>query len=403
MRILFVANRMPYPPYRGDKLKIFNLMGELINKHEIHLLTIAENQQDLDSIQPLLQPLGNGSKIITRIDYIYRPIWVSAFYTLMGAFSRKPFQIAFFQSDKFRKKLKNLLDTQQYDAIHVQHIRMAQYFEGIDKTNVILDLPDAFSMYWQRRKDKSRHILQKFFAAVEFKRLYQFEQKMIPQFAKTLVCSTVDQSFLMESTGVRVDLLENGVDVNQFYPRPEIEFVPGRILFTGNMSYAPNIDALHYFIEEIWPIVIQNFPDATFVIAGQKPGNWIQSLASDKITVTGFVQDLAKEYASAHVVISPLRIGAGTQNKVLEALSMNIPVVTTHVGYEGLELPKNAGALLSMDASEFANNILKLLNDIPFRNETGKMGGELIRAKFSWEAIAKKLEAYLMDVQKGQG
>jgi glycosyltransferase involved in cell wall biosynthesis len=73
------------------------------------------------------------------------------------------------------------------------------------------------------------------------------------------------------------------------------------------------------------------------------------------------------------------------------------------VGYEGLELPKNAGALLSMDASEFANNILKLLNDIPFRNETGKMGGELIRAKFSWEAIAKKLEAYLMDVQKGQG
>jgi sugar transferase (PEP-CTERM/EpsH1 system associated) len=402
MRILFVANRMPYPPYRGDKLKIFNLMGELINKHEIHLLTIAENQQDLDSIQPLLQPLGNGSKIITRIDYIYRPIWISAFYTLMGAFSRKPFQIAFFQSNKFRKKLKNLLDTQQYDAIHVQHIRMAQYFEGIDKTNVILDLPDAFSMYWQRRKDKSRHILQKFFATVEFKRLYQFEQKMIPQFAKTLVCSTVDQSFLMESTGVRVDLLENGVDVNQFYPRPEIEFVHGRILFTGNMSYAPNIDALHYFIEEIWPLILQNFPDATFVIAGQKPGKWIQTLASDKITVTGFVKDLAKEYASAHVVISPLRIGAGTQNKVLEALSMNIPVVTTHVGYEGLELPINAGALLSMNASEFANNTLRLLNDVPFRNETGKTGGELIRAKFSWEAIAKKLEAYLMNVQKGQ-
>jgi hypothetical protein len=139
MRILFVANRMPYPPYRGDKLKIFNLMGELINKHEIHLLTIAENQQDLDSIQPLLQPLGNGSKIITRIDYIYRPIWVSAFYTLMGAFSRKPFQIAFFQSNKFRKKLKNLLDTKQYEAIHLQNIRMALYFHGIDKTNGILD------------------------------------------------------------------------------------------------------------------------------------------------------------------------------------------------------------------------------------------------------------------------
>jgi glycosyltransferase involved in cell wall biosynthesis len=81
---------------------------------------------------------------------------------------------------------------------------------------------------------------------------------------------------------------------------------------------------------------------------------------------------------------------------------MNIPVVTTHVGYEGLELPINAGALLSMNSSEFANNTLRLLNDVPFRNETGKTGGELIRAKFSWEAIAKKLEAYLMNVQKGQ-
>ena len=198
MRILFVANRMPYPPYRGDKLKIYNLMGELIDRHEIHLLTIAENKQDIDSIQPLLQPLGKNSKVITRIDYIYRPIWISAFYTLLGAFSQKPFQIAFFQSNKFRKKLKNLLETQQYDAIHVQHIRMAQYFKDIDKSNVILDLPDAFSMYWQRRKEQSTQFLQKIFATIEFKRLHQFEKTMIPQFSKTLVCSKVDQEFLVK-------------------------------------------------------------------------------------------------------------------------------------------------------------------------------------------------------------
>jgi sugar transferase (PEP-CTERM/EpsH1 system associated) len=400
MRILFVANRMPYPPYRGDKLKIFNLMGELIDRHEIHLLTIAENKQDIDSIKPLLQPIGKNSKVITRIDYIYRPIWISAFYTLLGAFSQLPFQIAFFQSNKFRKKLRNLLETQQYDAIHVQHIRMAQYFKDIDKSRVILDLPDAFSMYWQRRKEQSTHFLQKTFATIEFKRLHRFEKMMIPQFAKTLVCSKVDQSFLINSTGQNIELLENGVDINQFYPRPNVEFVQGRILFTGNMSYAPNIDALHYFIEDIWPNILSQFPDATFVIAGQKPGSWIQSLASEKITVTGFVEDLALEYARAHVVVSPLRIGAGTQNKVLEALAMDIPVVTTNVGYEGLGLPEDVGALLSHSSSEFSDNVLNLLSDINFRNETGKLGGALIRSKFSWEAIAYKLEAYLQSVQK---
>ena len=399
MKILFVANRMPFPPYRGDKLKIYNLMAELIDKHEIHLLTIAENQQDTASIDGLLQPLGKSSKTISRIEYIYRPIWQSAFFTFLGIFSRKPFQIAFFQSRKFRKKLRFLLETENYDAIHVQHIRMAQYFYGIDKSKVILDLPDAFSMYWQRRRDKSKNILQKLFASIEFQRLYEFEKKMIPQFANTLVCSTVDQDFLIKSTGVKIDLLENGVDVNQFRPRQEIEFVPGRILFTGNMSYAPNIDALHYFIEEIWPLVLNENPNASFVIAGQKPGPWIQSLASDKITVTGFVKDLAKEYASANVVISPLRIGAGTQNKVLEALSMNIPVVSSEVGYKGLGLEPGEGVIVGKNPTDFSDGILKILNSSQFRNELGTKGGEKIRSRFSWSGIAKKLESYFLELQ----
>ncbi len=398
MRILFVANRMPYPPYRGDKLKIYNLMGELIDRHEIHLLTIAENKQDIESITPLLQPFGKKSKVITRIEYIYRPIWISAFYTLMGVFSQLPFQIAFFQSNKFRKKLKNLLETEKYDVIHVQHIRMAQYFKDINKSNVILDLPDAFSMYWQRRKDQSTHFLQKIFATIEFKRLHEFEKTMIPQFAKTLVCSKLDQSFLINSTGQDIELLENGVDINQFHPNPNVKFIPGRILFTGNMSYAPNIDALHYFMEEIWPNILSQFPEAIFVIAGQKPGTWIQSLASDHVIVTGFVEDLALEYAQAHVVVSPLRIGAGTQNKVLEALSMNIPVVTTDVGYEGLGLPPNVGALLSKNSLEFTDNVVRVLSDVNFRNETGAKGGDIIRSKFAWPAIANKLENYFQQL-----
>ena len=399
MKILFVANRMPYPPYRGDKLKIFNLMGELIENHEIHLLTIAENQQDLDSIEPLLKPLGKSTKIISKVEFIYRPIWVSAFFTFLGTFTRKPFQIAFFESRKFKKKLKSLLETENYDAIHVQHIRMAQYFDGIDKSKVILDLPDAFSLYWQRRRNQAQHLFQKIFASVEFNRLYKFEQQMIPQFSKTLVCSTVDQEFLRESTGANVELLENGVDINQFYPRNDIDFVKGRILFTGNMSYAPNIDALHYFMEEIWPSVLKDFPEATFVIAGQKPGSWIQSLASDKITVTGFVEDLALEYASANVVISPLRIGAGTQNKVLEALSMNIPVVSTEVGYKGLGLEKGEGVIVGKSPTEFSDGILKILQDESFRSELGSKGGEKIRNRFSWQGIAKKLEGYFIELQ----
>jgi glycosyltransferase involved in cell wall biosynthesis len=164
------------------------------------------------------------------------------------------------------------------------------------------------------------------------------------------------------------------------------------------MDYAPNIDAVTYFASEIWPKIIQKVPNAQFIIAGQRPVPKVLALKSDSIHVTGFIQDLTQEYSKAHIVVSPLRIGAGTQNKVLEALSMNIPVVTTHVGYKGLGLEPNQGALLSTNADEFAQNAIRLLSDPQMRDSIGKSGGEVIRNRFSWNGIAQKLENYFLQI-----
>ena len=401
MKILFVANRVPYPPFRGDKLKIFNLASELCKQHELHLITIAENKEDLQSIETLNHPIENSNgepvKLFQSITVEYQPKWKSAIKAVLGLFSHRPLQVAFFRSSQFQTSLDRLLSEEKFDVIHVQHIRMAQYFEGHSCENVILDLPDAFSLYWKRRVEKSRSILSKLFTNLEFKRLFKYELQMVPKFRKVLVCSKEDQSYLIQNTGFPVELLQNGVNTEVFKPR-ENQFVPLRVLFTGNMDYAPNIDAVSYFVEEIWPVIIQKVPNAKFVIAGQRPVAKVLSLKSNNIEVTGFIPNLADEYAKAHVVVSPLRIGAGTQNKVLEALAMDIPVVSTNVGYAGLELEKGEGIALSHNSDEFAQNVIDILTNIDIRNDLGSKGGQKIRSRFSWHGIAQQLQAYFQAI-----
>lgn len=386
MRFLFVANRMPYPPYRGDKLKIYNLAKEL-QHHSLDLITIAENQEDIDSIEPL-------SEIFNRIDYVFIPRWKSflnAFFTL---FSNEPFQIGYFRSARFKSKLSQIIINGKYDGIHVQHIRMAQFIPYELKHKVILDLPDAFSMYWKRRYHSAKNPFIKGFNFLEYKRLNHFEIQTIPTFPQTLVCSKEDQRYLSEIDGAKVDVLPNGVDTKTFASSKGV-FIKNRILFTGNMDYAPNVDAVQYFIHQIFPIIQNEIPKVEFIIAGQRPVPKVRELASEHVKVTGFIENLSEEYAKAHVVVSPLRIGAGTQNKVLEALSMDIPVVTTYVGYEGLGLPEGIGALPSNDAEEFAHNVIRILRDDEFRYKMASEGGKVIRDRFSWPSIAKQLEKFL--------
>lgn len=393
MRFLFVANRMPYPPFRGDKLKIYHLAKELSKNHELHLITIAETPDDISYVE-------NLKPYFKKIDFVYLPKYKSVINTLGGLFNRDPFQLNYFRSRKFQKLLNSTLSQNQYDGIHVQHIRMSQFFRNsVNLNNVILDLPDAFSLYWKRRAKNSTNYLNKLFENIEFKRVKKIEIDFVSQFKKVLVCSLEDQ-FYLESLGLnQVEILENGVDTNMFKPS-DSAYIPNRILFTGNMDYAPNIDAVVYFTSEIWPLIRREVPEAKFIIAGQRPVPKVLALQSPSVEVTGFIEDLSKEYAKAHVVVSPLRIGAGTQNKVLEALSMNIPVVTTNVGYTGLKLKRDQGALVSLTPREFANNTIKLLKDPEFRKQVGESGGESIRSRFGWSGIAHKLENHFYELNK---
>ncbi len=392
MKILFLANRVPYPPYRGDKLKIYNLAKRLCITHELHLLTFAQNKEDLEYIPEL-------KKIFKEVHIVELPKLKSMIHCLSAVLDHRPFQVHYFRSAEMQLKVNELVNKEQYDVVHVQHLRMAQYLSDRSDIPRILDLPDAFSLYWKRKESMAKNIFLRWFIRNERKRVLQYE-RILKQYNLTLVCSHEDKQYLQEQHHINtIKLLPNGVDTITFAPRAHDYSHNHTLLFTGNMDYLPNVDGVLYFIKDILPIVREQYPNIQFIIAGQRPVKKILEQVCDYIKITGFVKDLAAVYNEASIVVAPLRFGAGTQNKVLEAMSMGIPVVCSNIGFQGLEIISGEGAIMEITPESFAESIIKLLDSEELRRRVGLAGMGVIQSRFSWDIVAQKLANYFNEVQ----
>ncbi len=390
VKVLFLANRIPFPPFRGDKLKIYNLARRLAVDHTLYLVTFVQEKEELKYRKEL-------EKIFDEVHFIYQPHSKSILNCLEAFFTGESFQLAYFRNKEMHALLNVLFSIHQFDVCHVQHLRMSQYAENI-KCPKILDLPDAYSLYWERRKMVKRKWYNRFFDSLESKRVIKAEN-VLHQFDLNLVCSVEDRDFLIKKHNTdKIKLLRNGVDLGLFVFRNHNYKKSNTLVFTGNMDYAPNIDAVVSFVANMWPKLKKGFPNLKLIIAGQRPVNAVLQLENESIEITGFVSDMSDMYEKASVVIAPLRFGAGTQNKVLEAMAMGVPVVCTSIGFAGLEINSGDGCLLSLNDDEFIENVSTLLNDAALRESVGRKGLEIAQHKFSWDGISKQLEGYLEEV-----
>jgi glycosyltransferase involved in cell wall biosynthesis len=328
------------------------------------------------------------------VHFVYLPKWKSAINCLSAIWDSKPLQVLYFKSAELQRQLNALIATHNYDGIHVQHLRRSPYLAARKDLPRILDLPDAFSLYWERRKTVKRGLLTTLFENIEQGRVLRYEP-ILKEYNLALACSVEDIDYLENThhTG-NLRLLPNGVDLETFAPRDHDYSHNQTILFTGNMDYAPNVDAVVYFTEVILPIISAKCLDIKFIIAGQRPVKKVTDLASDNVIITGFVKDLAATYNTASVVVAPLRFGAGTQNKVLEAMALGIPVVCSNIGFGGLGITSGEGAMMQTDPTAFAQSVIDILSSEDMRTNIGQAGMRVIQTRFDWDIIAKTLEGY---------
>jgi polysaccharide biosynthesis protein PslH len=384
MKILFLTSRLPYPPFQGDRLKIYHILRILSRNHQITLLSFTQDAEE-DTLAKELAPFCQ------RIETIILPKSQSYFNLIPGVLSNKPFQVSYYHSSAFQAKLTQILAEDTYDLIHTHLIRMVAYSADL-KIPKVLDLTDAISEYLKTRYETTRNPIIKAGLFVEWQRMLNYEP-ILQKFNTISVCSTPDRDNLLKTAPTaQIEIIRNGLDLDYFKPNPEQQAEPNSIIFTGNMTYPPNEDGLMYFYREILPLIRQTIPTIKLYIVGKDPSPAVQKLAADRVIVTGKVPDLRTYYSQAQVSICPIRFGAGTLNKVIEPMAMGIPVVSTSIACAGMNVTDGEDILFADTPAEFAAAVTKLIQSPELTQKIGTNGRKLATSEHDWEQIVAKLE-----------
>lgn len=380
MKIFVLLSRVPYPIEKGDKLRAFHQIRCMAAHHDIYLCALSDVDVHPDAVGILKQYCKE-----VHVIRIYGPgmVWNG----MKAFFSGKPLQVGYFYRCSVAKKIRNLIDQIRPDHIFCQLLRVAEYVKEIPVPKT-LDYQDVFSMGAKRRADTSNWWLRPFFS-MEYRRLLRYENDLFDRFDNKTIISQPDRDLIPHPSNQEIVIIPNGVDHAYFHSivRPQ-EF---DIVFTGNMGYAPNADAAHFIAKEILPIVHHQLPKTTLLIAGATPQPKVQALQSKFVKVSGWVPDIRESYASSALFIAPMRIGTGLQNKLLEAMAMGLPCITSVMANSALGATENKEILVGRSPQDYADLIIKLLMNKEYADSIAQKGHEFVKHEYSWENSTAKL------------
>jgi sugar transferase (PEP-CTERM/EpsH1 system associated) len=381
MKIFVLLSRVPFPIEKGDKLRAFHQIRCLAKNNEIVLCALSDSQVHPEA-KKMLGDFCNEVHII--------PIRKTGMiWNVIKAFvNGKPLQVGYFYRSSAQKKINSLIDACKPDHIYCQLTRVSEYVKG-SKIPKTLDYQDIFSMGAKRRADSSSPLLKIFFN-MEYRRLLRYEHDIFNQFEHKTIISQPDRDLLSHPKRNEVVIVPNGVDHDYFSPvKMDKKY---DIVFTGNMGYPPNIDAARFIAIEIFPLVLKQLPKATLLLAGANPHVKVAALQASNITVSGWLSDIRDSYASSRVFIAPMRIGTGLQNKLLEAMAMEIPCITSILANQALGAKENEEILVGTTAEEYADHIINLMKDELQADILAKKGHAFVKKSFSWENSTALLE-----------
>ncbi|MCX6271391.1 MAG: glycosyltransferase [Bacteroidetes bacterium] len=386
MKILMLVSRVPYPLEKGDKLRAFHQLRILSRSHEMHLFCLNDSDLHPDAIDKLqlycksihIHNLSPGNIVwnVTR-----------------SLFNGLPFQAGYFYDKRAAKKINKLVEDIRPDHIYCQLVRMAEYVKHLEIRKT-LDYQDVFSKGLERRMLQAPWFSRPVFRS-EYKRMLKYEKAVFDRFDNKTIISLPDRDLIPHPGNNNITVIGNGVNHDYFQPQ-SINPVYD-ILFTGNMGYPPNIDSALYLIREILPLVHKTRPETTVLIAGANPHPKVKALASDKVQIGGWVRDMRDCYSQAKVFVAPMRIGTGLQNKLLEAMCMELPCITSSLVNNALEARENEEILIGNSTEDYAEKIISVLQFPDRYRSMGKNCSRFVRTRFDWEKCTKKLEELIVN------
>ena len=381
MRLFVLLSRFPYPLEKGDKLRAFHQLRILSKHHEVFLCALHEEDLQDAWLSEVKQYCSELKTIrITRLNQV-----VNLGLSVLG---KDPFQVGYFYQQKAQQEIDNLIENWKPDVIYCQLLRTAKYVQNINGIPKVIDFQDAFSKGIERRLETDPWYLKPVLNS-ELRRLNRYEQKVFDSFNHCTIISEQDRDQLPISNKQDVSIVRNGVNLSDFEPSNEDKSV--HVLFAGNMGYPPNVEGAVFLAKEVMPLVRKQVPEAKLMLAGVRPDQKVKELASVQTDVTGWVDDIRDCYAIAKVFVAPMMIGTGLQNKLLEAMAMQIPCVTSTLANNALQAKPELEILIARTPEEYAKHILDLLANPEKANKIALAGHQLVKNEFSWAGATKPL------------
>ena len=384
MKLLAITHRLPCPPHKGEKIRALNILKFLATRHEVHLVSLVDDDNDLryvDQLHPhirslTLQQVHPRLRKVFALSAVAGDESVSSRYFYVSALQRRVDALI------EREGITGVFCSSSPTAEYVFRSRHAARLRDVPK---VMDLIDVDSVKWRHYADQS-HAGSAWLYRREARYLSALEGKIGQQFDRVLVVSEAERTCCDSISPDRVAAVPNGVDLEYFSPRAAepAKNRPPMLVFTGVMDYRPNVDGIAWFVRSILPNVRATVPDVQLFIVGNRPSKTVQRLASDRsVVVTGFVPDV-REYVARGVSIAPLRIARGIQNKVLEAMAMGRPIVVTPQAFEGIDAVPGRDLMVASDEREFAERTIECLQDSAHADRLGCAARARAEQAYSW-------------------
>jgi sugar transferase (PEP-CTERM/EpsH1 system associated) len=395
--ILFLAHRIPFPPDRGDKIRSWHILEHLAGLGRVHLACFADDEADAAHLPALREALG-GRLGEARVEVRRSGRAMAAARALLEG---KPVSLTLFDSPSLRRFVEAMLAKPEVESVFTFSGQMAQFVPERLRQRFVMDFVDMDSAKFAAYAEAGGPL-----GAMhrrEAKKLFAFERAVAARADTSLFVSDAEAALFRARADLPVaDIraLANGVDLD-FYRPGAVAAADGPsplIVFTGQMDYAPNVEAVTWFAAEVLPKL-----GAAFAIVGRNPTDAVRRLASERVIVTGAVPDVRSWLEAADVVVAPLRIARGIQNKVLEAMAMGRPVVATAAAFEGIEAEPGRDVLVADGVEAQAAAIKALLADPKRATALGRAARRRVEQAYRWDVRLAPLASLVLPVRKADG
>lgn len=388
MRILYVCHRFPFPPNRGGKIRPFNTIKQLAHRHEVHVCSLARSPQEADAGGGLREHCARAVCVLARESW-------QTLRSIARLPTLTPSSMGYFYSRELGRCIRALHAEHRYDLLFVHCSSVAQYVLDIQDAAKVLDFGDMDSQKWLEYA-KYKAFPWSALYWWEGTKLQREEARLARRFDFCTVTTRIEHEALGDlAPGVASDWFPNGVDHEFFRPDGD-DYDVDTISFIGHMDYYPNQECMLQFCRQVLPRIQAQRPDAKLFIVGADPIPAIRKLgALPGVTVTGSVPDVRPYVRRSAAMVAPLVIARGTQNKILEAMAMGVPVVTSARAAAGVDAIAGEHLLVAHDAADCAQSVLRLMQDRVLRQRLAQAGRARVLSHHHWAASIRRLEAML--------